>query len=416
MRVLISGQTYYPAFNGQSIFTVNLAEGLASRGHEVTVVVPSNIGRPFKTERNGVQIEAVPSIPLTLLHPDVYFAAFSGRPVHKIFKSFQPDVAHVHDHYPLSRAVLRTARQLDVKVVGTNHFMPENLVPYLPGSKRFKSGLDWALWSWMMDLFNRLDTATAPSKTAAAILRKQGLNIPVYPISCGVDLDRFHPDRKLDRDAWRQKYGLDLQDTLLLFVGRVDAEKRLDVLLHALQHMNRKDIQLAIVGEGAARKDLEILARQLNLTDVIHFTGFIPGADLPSIIQSSDIFVMPSEAELLSIATLEAMACAKPILAARAGALPELVNDGVNGYLFHPGDTIDAARYITLLVDHPQRWQSMGIASLKKVRTHSLDNTIQSYETLYDSITSKSSLPVVLSSQKSRNMVRRRIQESIDHL
>jgi 1,2-diacylglycerol 3-alpha-glucosyltransferase len=416
MRVLICGQTYYPAFNGQSIFTVNLAEGLARRGHEVTVVMPSNIGRPFTNERNGVQIEAVPSIPLTLLHPDVFFAAFSGMPVRRIFKSFQPDVAHIHDHYPLSRVVLKTARQLDVKVVGTNHFMPENLVPYFPWSKRFKSGLNWALWHWMMELFNQLDTATAPSKTAAAILRKQGLNVPVYPISCGVDLDKFSPKGSLDRDTWRKKYGLDLQDVLLLFVGRVDAEKRLDVLLQALHHMNRNDIQLAIVGEGAARKDLENLSRQLNLIDRVHFTGFIPGTDLPSIIRSADIFVMPSEAELLSIATLEAMACAKPILAARAGALPELVNDGVNGYLFCPGDIIDAARYIALLVDHPQRWHAMGVASLKKVGMHSLDNTLQSYELLYDSMSSKSSQPVTRTTKKNRNIVRGRIQESIDHL
>jgi glycosyltransferase involved in cell wall biosynthesis len=99
-----------------------------------------------------------------------------------------------------------------------------------------------------------------------------------------------------------------------------------------------------------------------------------------------DIFTMPSEAELLSIATLEAMACARPILAAEAVALPELVSDEVNGYLFKPGDVTDAAKHITQLADHPERWAAMGKASLERAQAHSLENMVTHYEAMYTAV------------------------------
>jgi 1,2-diacylglycerol 3-alpha-glucosyltransferase len=95
---------------------------------------------------------------------------------------------------------------------------------------------------------------------------------------------------------------------------------------------------------------------------------------------------MPSEAELLSIASLEAMASGLPILAARARALPELVTDGLNGYLFNPGDEDDAARTMQILIDHPEDWASMSAASLEKVVPHDIEKVLDRYESLYSQL------------------------------
>jgi glycosyltransferase involved in cell wall biosynthesis len=95
---------------------------------------------------------------------------------------------------------------------------------------------------------------------------------------------------------------------------------------------------------------------------------------------------MPSEAELLSIATLQAMGCARPVLAANAVALPELVTDAVNGYLFKPGDAADASHRMEWFLDNPGRWSGMGTASLEKVQPHSLENIVHEYETLYEKV------------------------------
>ena len=121
----------------------------------------------------------------------------------------------------------------------------------------------------------------------------------------------------------------------------------------------------------------------MNLGPRVHFTGFIPNEDLHVLLNSVDIFSMPSDAELLSIASLEAMACGRPMLLADAVALPELVTPGVNGYLFKKGDPEDAAHFIGMLADQPERWKEMGKASFEKAQVHSLENTVLRYEELY---------------------------------
>lgn len=140
---------------------------------------------------------------------------------------------------------------------------------------------------------------------------------------------------------------------------------------------------LAVAGIGAALSSYENLVHTLGLEDQVRFLGFVPYEDLPLLLNSVDVFVMPSEAELLSIATLEAMATGRPLMVARARALPELVKDGENGYLFEPGDVSDAARCMAELADHPERWENMGAISLVRAREHSLDHILKQYEELY---------------------------------
>jgi 1,2-diacylglycerol 3-alpha-glucosyltransferase len=384
MRILIAGTTYYPAVNGQAIFTINLAEGLARHGHEVLMITHSLREKPYKIFRNGVKIFGARSISLTRWNPGAYVSLFPGEPVQQVFRSFKPDVVHIQDHYPISWSIANLGRKYAIPVAGTNHFMPENLAPYMHGVSWFKPGFNWALWKWMLGLYNHLSVATAPSRTAAEIMRKNGLRTPVFPISCGVDQQRFRPMADIDRQAMRQRYNLKADRDTLLFVGRVDGEKRIDLLLQALQMIDRDDIQLAVAGRGAAENTLKKLAQDLNLGDRVQFTGYIPDEDLPGLLNSVDVFAMPSEAELLSIASLEALSCGRPIVAANAQALPELVDHGFNGYLFNPGNVRDAARVIQLILNQKDRWPEMQAASLEKVRTHSLDYTLKRYEQVYE--------------------------------
>ena len=386
MRILIVATPQYIAFHGQAIFTINLAEGLARNGHSVTALVGSERGREYQSEHNGVHIEAVNALDLKMFHADSYLPLFSSQAVRHVFETFQPDIVHIQDHYTLCRNAALTAQRLGVKCVGTNHFMPENLAPYFPGISRIKPVFNWVLWTWMKETFNRLDAVACPSRTAAGILQSVGIKPPIFPISCGANIVLFRTDTSVDRSAVRRRYGIDPDKTIFFFVGRVDREKRLDVLLRAVRLLNRDDIQLVIGGKGAYRKNLIALAKRLGLGAKVHFTGFVPQEDLPALLNSIDIFAIASEAELLSIATLQAMGCSRPILAANAVALPELVLDDVNGYLFEPGDEADAARRIEWFADHPERWPGMGHASMEKVQDHGLENIIHQYEAFYEKV------------------------------
>lgn len=386
MHILIASCTYGPARNGQAVFTTNLAEGLARRGHRVLMVGQAENGSPHQAEQNGVQIFRAPAISLERWHSNAAISPFPGRSVQQVVAAFNPDIIHLQDHYPVCQAAYRAARQLGIKVAGTNHFMPENLAAYIPGAQRFKPVYDRAMWDWVLGLYNRLDMVTAPSRTAVQILRRWGLKAPAAAISCGLDLERFRPDPSVDRKAMRARYGIDPDRTVFLFVGRVDGEKRLDVLLQAMALLPDPSVQLAIAGRGSALDGLMAQAEALGLGERVRFTGFVPDADLPALLNSVDVFAMPSQAELLSIASLEAMACGRPVLAARAGALPELVTEGANGALFEPGNLQDAARSMArLAAQRAQRaeFAHLGAASLARAQLHGLDNILSQYEDLY---------------------------------
>ncbi len=384
MRILITGTTYSPSMNGQAIFTVNLAERLAARGHDVTMMYPAETRKPYRSVRNGVQLEHVRSWPLSRwIHSDVWVPAPTAGDLRRIFDTARPEVVHIQDHYPPSGAVLREARRRGLRVVGTNHFMPENIAPYVPVLRNVPGLFHWLAWNWVLHIYNRCDVVTVQSKAAAALIKEAGLRPPVFPVSCGIDLKRFHPDPSIVRGPCCQRHGLDPSKKIFLFVGRVDGEKRVDVLLRAMKRLTRNDIQLAVAGQGAALPMLRGMAKRLGLGQRVVFTGFIPNEELHILLNSVDVFTMPSDAELLSIASLEAMACGKPVLLADAVALPELCTPGVNGYLFKPNDPADAARCIDLLADHPERWAEMGQASFVRAQEHSLERTVSRFESLY---------------------------------
>jgi 1,2-diacylglycerol 3-alpha-glucosyltransferase len=380
MRILITGTTYYPALNGMAIFMVNLAEGLARRGHEVAVIYPDRHG--FSEVRHGVHVEAVGSIALDFIHTESY-VPLPSRKIGRVFDSFRPEIVHLQDQYPLSWWVLQQAKRRGLTVMGTNHFGPGALEGYIPGRRWLKPLLDKLFWNWILAIYRQVDFVVAPSQSAVNALRAQGLKVPGAAVSCGTDLSRFYPNASLDRMAWRARYGLAPDRTLFLYVGRVDREKRLDVLLHAVSLLPRQDVQFAIAGQGAALHEIQELARSLNLGDRVRFLGKLLNEELPNLLNSADAFTMPGEAESLSIATLEAMACGLPVLLADAFALPELVAQGVNGYLFKSGDPASAAHYLGLLADQRARWKEMGRAGLERVQPHSLEYTLQRYEALY---------------------------------
>ncbi len=386
MRIMIASSTYVPAMNGQAVFTTNLAEGLVKLGHKVLVVLDSHHVQASQTLKNGVQIEEIKSISLNFLHAGVYFSPFPGSEVKRLFDMFRPDVVHIQDHYPTCRAVLNEARKRKIKIVGSNHFIPENLAPYIPLLPRIKPVFNWILWQWMLDVYRHADVVTAQSDAAANLIRSQGLNLPILRISCGIDLDLFYPNQFVDRALCCKHYGLDLNKKIFLFLGRIDGEKHLELLLRAMEQMDRDDIMLVIAGHGRVEDKLRQLILKLKSKPRIRFTGFIPIEDVPDLMNSVDVFLMPSEAELLSISTLEAMACGRPVLLANALALPELVRNGENGYLFRPGDVGDLVHHLTVLADHPDRWGNMGKVSREIALSHSLDETLRKFERLYSEL------------------------------
>jgi 1,2-diacylglycerol 3-alpha-glucosyltransferase len=382
MRIVLAGQAYFRPDNGQATFTVQLAHGLVRAGHEVLVLAPAPAGETAgRKELEGVQLHTFKAWHLP---HNANITLGQRREMTRVVRSFNPHVVHIQDHYFLSRTAVSIAKQYNYRRLGTNHFLPENLADNFRIPRSLQPLAERLLWAQMLSVYRQLDAVTAPSHTAVKILQTQKLDLPLRAISCGVDLERFHPRNDFDWEAIRRKYGLDPNKTLFLYVGRVDREKDIQIIVRALAQLPRTDIQFGIAGKGSYMADLRQEIRHLGLDDGrVVLMGFVSDEDLPLLLNTADVFTMPSPAELLSIASLEAMASGLPVLAANAQALPELVEHQVNGYLFTPGDPTSAAAGLAWLGDRPDNWMALRMTSIKRAYAHSLEQIVAQYVQWY---------------------------------
>ncbi|WP_246421945.1 glycosyltransferase [Nocardiopsis mwathae] len=386
MRILIAADTYPPDVNGAAYFTHRLATGLAQRGHEVHVVCASDTGRPGTGHDAGVVLHRLRSAPL-IVHPTMRTALPLGVSGHvaRLIDRLAPHVVHAQSHFTVSRAAIRRGRLSGTPVVLTNHFMPDNLFAHAHIPQRLHSAAGTLAWRDMIRVAYEADYVTTPTRRASGLLADKGFTRTVEAVSCGIDLERFHP-RPGERRAARDRFGLPDRDTMV-FVGRLDEEKRIDDLIRALPRVHReRDLQLALAGTGQRQSALRDLAQRLGVADRVHFLGFVPDEDLPLVYVAADVFAIGSVAELQSIATLEAMSTGLPVVAADALALPHLVDEGRNGYLYPPGDTAALADRLLDVLAPGDRRTAMGTASREIARTHDHRRSLDRFEEIYAGI------------------------------
>jgi glycosyltransferase involved in cell wall biosynthesis len=295
------------------------------------------------------------------------------RNTRAIIKRVRPDVAHMQSHMLIGRALSTEAHRAGLRLIATNHFMPENLIEHTP-LPRFIWPLAISLaWKDVDRLLSRAAEVTTPTKRAAAYLESKTTLTNVHAISCGIRMTDYTPD-------FSPKTG-----NRIVFCGRVTGEKMLPDLLHALAKLPADlDARLEIVGDGDQRRALEQQARRLGIEDRVRFPGRVSDAELRRILTEATVFAMPSTAELQSIATMEGMASGLPVVAADAMALPHLVKDGENGYLFPPRDVDALADRLERVLRMPyEDYEVMQRASLRLLEPHDIDTTISVFERLY---------------------------------
>ncbi|MFY1652974.1 glycosyltransferase [Solwaraspora sp. WMMB762] len=382
MRILIGADTYAPHVNGAAYFAQRLAVALTAQ-HEVHVAAPSTDTRSHAGMSNdGVVEHRVRSLPVPGHSPFRFCPPLGLRAAaRRVLDEVQPDVVHVQSHFPLCRALVDAAHERGLFVIATNHFMPENLIHYLPiGNAGRTRAHEWA-WRDAARVFAKAEIVTAPTPYAAALAEFSGVSGPVLPISCGIDLTRFREQAPAAEFRWA--YSLAHKPTIT-YVGRLDAEKNLDVVMRAFALVRGSlDVQLLLVGTGSEDRTLRSLAGELGVAEHVTFTGFVPDEDLPSAYAASAVFVNAGTAELQSLVTLEAMASGRPVIGADAAALPHLVRDEETGYLFPPGDVVALAERLLRVLCDPKHAEELGRRARAVAEQHDQTRTVSAFEQLY---------------------------------
>ncbi len=379
LKILIGCDTFTPDINGAARFAERLAAGLVQRGHDVHVVAPNR-----KYRRAQPATEVVEGEPMTLHRlPSVRWAphdwlrfVWPWRSKHyarKVLDRVKPDVVHIQSHIVLGRGLARIAHQRGIPVIATNHVMAENILDHTTMPKFVDDIVLKLAWADAKRTFDLTRAITTPTRRAADFLERTVEVKDVIPVSCGIDRTQYAPVVG-PRDKNR-----------MVFVGRLTAEKQVEVILEAMTKLDPAlDVSFDIVGGGDQRKSLERLTGELGLSDRVTFHGRTTDDELRALLSRASLFVIASIAELQSIATMEAMASALPIVAADAVALPHLVHDGENGYLFEPGNADElAARLTDVFTAAPDEYDRMQQASLDGVVVHDINRTLDTFEALY---------------------------------
>ena len=386
MKILFVSETYYPHLNGVYYFVCRLAPLLQERGHEVAVIAPSETAAFTKKNIDNIDVYGMPSLPL-LYYPRLRFPLPLRLKTNmkNLINDFNPDVIHIQDHFILSKVIVEVNKDLRIPIVATNHFMPENLTALFK-NKGLKKQIEKSMWTRFSYVFNKATVVTTPTETGIRLIRPK-LRGRVTAISSGIDLQEFNP-LGLD-DSIKGKYSLP-DKPILLFVGRLDPEKHVEEILYAVAIALKKiDFCFVVVGKGVQKLVWEDLAEKLGIKENVKFTGFVPDKDLPHFYKLSHAFVIASTAELLSLGALQAMASGLPVIAVKAGALVELVEDVVNGFLYEPGDVNSLSRHLIDIFTQEKLQLSMAEKSLEFSQRHDIKQTVASFERLYASCVTK---------------------------
>lgn len=373
---------------GMNVYVLELSRELARLGYEVDIF----------TRRDG-DLPAVEQVAPNLRL--VRIEAGPPKPVEKEdLVSFLPGFAHemrrfadaerapydvVHSHYWQSGwAGGILARALDAPHVVMFHTLGE-----VKNRARISEQEPVQRIHHERAIARRADAIVTASDHERGLLERYYGASPerMHTIPCGVDVELFRP---LDPEASRRELGLDPSRPVLLWVGRLEKLKGVDILIGALAQLDERDFTLLIVGgderAGELRAELEAQAREAGIAENVRFTGAVAHDELPVYYSAADVCVVPSYYESFGLVAVEAMACGTPVVASRVGGLVSTVTDGVNGYLIPWRCPEPFAERLEVLLHNPELRANFSRSARRSVERFRWRSVALQVATVYDSV------------------------------
>jgi L-malate glycosyltransferase len=361
MRIAIVVNLFPPQWiGGTEIATEYMAEHLARRGNEVHIITSLDDHLSEESFEKGFHIHRLPVIRIRTIGLIFFWAD-----LYQTIKKLDPDLVHSQS------LIFAIPALLSKKVLK---------IPYVVWGQ----GLDVYSRDWFMQLVSRTIIKNAGSVISLTKDMKRVMqeiytrDITVVPNGIEIEdyQNRLH---KQERESPEKR---------ILFVGRLDPVKGIPSLLRAIKIVCEvfPAAKLIVVGDGGEREHLESLADSIGIRNRVDFVGRTPHENIPDYLCQADVFVLPSESEGFPLVLLEAMACGLPIVATRVGGVPDIIEDGVNGYLVEYGDFQEMAKKILFLLDNQLLTDQISKNNRVKVQEYAWENVVDHLERIYREI------------------------------
>lgn len=341
MKILVISTSFPNKLNKNSgIFVFNQFKKISELGCEVKVIYPvaKPLGPFYQRNKNFPDFEWIEGIeviyadfrriPSRLGHP--FGTLRISKEICNLFaqKSFIPDIVHSNWLTPSGYAGMVLGRKMSIPTVCTVRGSDINLFQkYDPLSN--------LLTKRTIENTNSIVAVSRDlaEKTKNLVKKK----IEVTTVYTGINPQKFSPDEEL-RNQIRKLQGIEKDDTVFIFIGKIIKEKGIWDLLRAFEEIlyNNGNVRLIVIGKGKGRELREYITRK-NLSENVYYKGAVPHEEIPRWLNASDVFVLPSSKEGVPNSMIEAMACKKAVIVSKVGGVPEILNNE-NGIMVRPGD------------------------------------------------------------------------------
>ncbi len=381
LRIAFYTDSYLPAVDGVVSSMLNFKGELERRGHKVYIFTSGRRGQ--RKEKNVIAYPGVKFRP----YPQYNVALFPYNSTSKL-KDLSIDIIHAQTPFVMGFAGLLAAKIGRYPITSTFHTMINNksvIEEYYPRNRGLKDLTKKYLWMYTKFFYSKSNLTIAPTNSILQYLAQHGIrNTQVVPNS--VDTKSF--SEKVGGNGVRSKLHIKDKEKMVLYLGRMSREKRLDVMLKACKVLVKKGEKVKFVfgGHGPSEEYYKNLALRLGIQDHVTFMGFVDKKTLPHLYAAADAFCMPSTFETQGIVCLEAMASGKPVIGADYLALKDLIKNGKNGERFAPGNYTSCAKKIERVLNSPEAYRRNAIDT---AREFSVEKTTDRLLDAYNFVLSK---------------------------
>lgn len=342
MRIAFFTETFLPKIDGVVTRLTRTLEQLKALGHEALIFAPHNP----PAEYQGFRVVSVPALSFRPWYPELFLGLPRPR-LGRELDRFAPDIVHVVNPVILGLWGTAIAKQRNLPLLASYH---TDITQYAVHLKlNFLSPISKV---FLRDVHNQAHVNLCTSQPMVNSARGLGIKrVRLWPKA--VDTTLYHPSKASAEMRYRLSGGHP-EDPLMLYVGRLSHEKRLDWLYAPISRLPK--VRLALVGSGPA----EAYLRQRFAGTRTTFMGYLSGEALAQAYASADVFAFPSDTETLGFVAMEAMASGIPAVGARAGGIPDVIRDGHNGLLFTPGDLGELTEKLRTLLFNPELRRQLG--------------------------------------------------------
>ena len=359
LRVALFSGNYNYVRDGANQALNFLAGHLLSQGVTLRVYSPTTDKPAFAPTG---ELVSVPALPVPGGRSEYRFAWRLPAETKRDLEAFAPNIVHVSAPEVLGHRAVSWARDRGIASLASLHTRFETYPQYY--GIGFVAPL---MIKGLTRFYNRVDQVVTPGKSTADLLREWGVTTPIRTWSRGVDHDRFNPGRR--SLEWRRALGIADDEFAVGFLGRLVLEKGLDIFAEVCTALRTQGVRhkVLVIGDGPARGWFAE-----RVPDAA-FAGFQRGDDLGRAVASMDVLFNPSVTETFGNVTLEAMAAAVPVVAARATGAVDLIDEGVTGFLVPPRDVAAYASAIARLVQDPALHRAQSQAGHAKAQAYRWD-------------------------------------------